>query len=276
MTVDLHAQNQEVDFTKQLAELDKIRDTCTKLLQTKHYASIGESGIHAIMARSKALGIHPFEALNGGFFCINGKVGMSTEMMSALIRQRGHSVTKDSKSTNECIILHGKRADTGDVWTCSFNRQDAENAGLWNTAVWKKYPAIMLYNRCMSMLFRQLFSDLSLGAGYVEDELREITKTGDYDQKLQSAEVEVKDVNPLYIEKLDVKQALELNALLQGCSSEVKKYFKESVYPLFNAELIDDLPASSFDKYRKILKERYEKNQIDLSEQSENGMEIFE
>ena len=32
----------------------------------------------------------------------------------------------------------------------------------------------------MSMLFRQLFADLSLGAGYVEDELREISKTGDY------------------------------------------------------------------------------------------------
>lgn len=179
MTLAL-ANHNEDDFSKKLKELDLIQDTCRKLMQTNHYKNLGEAGIHAIIARSKSLGIHPFEALNGGFHCINGKVGMSTEMMAALVRQRGHSIVKDVKSTNECVILHGKRADTGDTWTCSFSKEDAIAAGLWNSATWKKYPGIMLYNRCMSMLFRQLFPDLSLGAGYVEDELKEITKTGDY------------------------------------------------------------------------------------------------
>jgi len=177
------------DFAKQLAELDKIQDTCKKLLSTKHYASIGEAGIHAIISRSKALGIHPFEALNGGFHCINGKVGMSTEMMAALVRKRGHSITKDPKSNNECVILHGKRADSGDTWTCSFSRTDAEAAGLWNGPTWKKYPAIMLYNRCMSMLFRQLFPDLSMGAGYVEDELKEIEKVDEYKLPVTKCEI---------------------------------------------------------------------------------------
>lgn len=178
------------DFNRQLAELDKIQDTCKKLLATKHYANLGEAGIHAIMARAKALGLHPFEALNGGFHCINGKVGMSTEMMAALVRRKGHSITKDPKSNGESVILHGKRADNGDTWTCTFTKDDAIAAGLWNTATWKKYPAVMLYNRCMSMLFRQLFPDLSLGAGYVEDELKEITKTGDYAKELQVVENE--------------------------------------------------------------------------------------
>lgn len=179
------------DFTRQLAELDKISETCKKLMQTKHYQALGEHGIHAIMARAKALGIHPFEALNGGFYIVQGKVGMSTEMMAALVRQRGHSITKDPRSNNEICILKGKRADNGDEWTCTFSRQDAESAGLWNSATWKKYPAVMLYNRCMSMLFRQLFPDLSLGAGYVEDELKEITKTGDYAVTLPVVEAEV-------------------------------------------------------------------------------------
>lgn len=192
------------DFTKQLNELQEIQSTCTRLLQTKHYASIGEAGIHAILARSKALGIHPFEALNGGFHCINGKVGMSTEMMNALVRQKGHSISKDPKSTNECIILHGKRADNGDTWTCSFSKDDAIAAGLWGGPTWKKYPAVMLYNRCMSMLFRQLFPDLSMGAGYVEDELREITRTGEYQKNLPVAEVEVKTPK---VTKVDVKPA---------------------------------------------------------------------
>jgi hypothetical protein len=48
------------DFTSQLTEFDKIQDTCKKLMATKHYSTIGEAGIHAIMARAKTLHIHPF------------------------------------------------------------------------------------------------------------------------------------------------------------------------------------------------------------------------
>lgn len=180
------------DFSNQLKEMQIIQSTCAELMKTKHYAAMGEVGIHSIVARAKSLGIHPFQALNGGFFCINGKVGMSTEMMAALIRQRGHSITKDPKSNDDIVILHGKRADNGDTWTCSFSKEDAIRAGLWNGPTWKKYPGIMLYNRCMSMLFRQLFPDLSLGTGYVEDELKEITKAGDYNN-LPLADCQVSD-----------------------------------------------------------------------------------
>ncbi len=253
MTKELATQD---DFTSQLAEFDKIQDTCRKLLQTKHYQALGESGIHAIMARAKALGIHPFEALNGGFHCINGKVGMSTEMMAALIRRRGHSVTKDPKSHAECVILHGKRADNGDTWTCSFTRQDAEAAGLWNSATWKKYSQVMLYNRAMSMLFRQLFPDLSLGAGYVEDELREITKTGDYKETLDIPVENLDNVKPLYIaqpeekhkiERISTDQAVELGHYLDECDP----IFLESVLGFIKAacggDKLADLPLKHYE-----------------------------
>lgn len=251
----MSVQVNQSDFTSQLAELDKIRDTCAKLLQTKHYNSIGEAGIHAIMARAKALGIHPFEALNGGFYCINGRVGMSTEMMSALIRQRGHSVTKDPKSNNECVILHGKRSDNGDTWTCSFSRADAESAGLWNGPTWKKYPGVMLYNRCMSMLFRQLFSDLSLGAGYVEDELKEIEKTGDYARSLPESPVEIIS-NPE--EKGPSRDdANLLNMVLKKCSPEYKKSVEETIISTFGS--IGKMPISEFQKTLSDAKSESEK-----------------
>ena len=214
------------NFATQLAEFDKIQSICKNLMQTPHYRKLGEEGIHVIMARAKALGIHPFEALNGGFHCIQGKVGMSTEMMAALIRQRGHSITKDGKSTSECVILHGKRKDNGDVWTCSFSKEDAIAAGLWGSPTWKKYPQIMLYNRCMSMLFRQLFPDLSLGTGYVEDELKEITKTGDYakseELKVEPAEV-IEAPKPAVISS---EQREELMDVLENTSDE----YRDSVY----------------------------------------------
>lgn len=222
------------DFGSQLTEFDKIQDTCKKLLQTKHYQALGEGGVHAIMARAKSLGIHPFEALNGLFYVVNGRVGMSTETMAALVRQRGHSVQKDPKSNNELCILHGKRSDNGDTWTCQFSREDAVAADLWGTATWKKYPAVMLYNRCMSMLFRQLFPDLSLGAGYVEDELREITKTGDYAEPTEVSECEVMDkvtkvemVVPAIVTK---KQVEELTQILEECPKEYAASMMKGIY----------------------------------------------
>lgn len=233
------------DFSRQLAELDKIADTCKKLMQTKHYQALGEHGIHAIMARAKALGIHPFEALNGGFYIVQGKVGMSTEMMAALVRQRGHSVMKDPKSNGEICILHGKRADNGDTWTCTFSRADAEAAGLWGTATWKKYSATMLYNRCMSMLFRQLFPDLSLGAGYVEDELKEITKTGDYAHNIHmdTAETEIIDIPQ---EKYPSKAQLDvLNLILKRCPEATLKTIQVRMAEN-NWESHDKIPLDKF------------------------------
>jgi hypothetical protein len=255
------------DFTMQLEEFDKIQDTCRKLMSTKHYANLGESGIHAIMARAKALGIHPFEALNGSFYVVQGRVGMSTEMMAALVRQRGHSIQKDSKSHAESIILHGKRADNGDTWTCSFSKDDAIAAGLWNGPTWKKYPTIMLYNRCMSMLFRQLFPDLSLGAGYVEDELHEIKKTGDYAKSLPEAEYHIEQ--PLQIEEkpkeekkrvlIDEEQIKCLEIFIDG-DEEYRKSIFARLSP-FGVNTLSDIPKNTYDKVLADAKANFERRE---------------
>ena len=270
MSKDLVTQ---ADFQVQLAELDKIQDTCKKLLTTKHYQNLGEAGIHAILSRAKALGIHPFEALNGGFHCINGKVGMSTEMMSALVRKRGHSVQKDPKSTNECCILHGTRADNGDKMTIKFDKEDAIAAGLWTSATWKKYPGVMLYNRAMSMLFRQLFSDLSLGVGYAEDELKEITRTGEYKNAIEvqveeikaeeiqvQAKIEKKEQEKIELsgEKISHEQFLFLKNIIGtdlGFEERLLKYLKG-----INIEGLQNLPIEFYDRYLNwSLKNREEK-----------------
>ena len=242
---------QTSDFASQLAEFDKIQDTCKKILNTKHYQALGETGIHAIMARAKALGIHPFEALNSGFFAINGKVGMSTEMMAALVRQRGHSITKDPKSNSELVILHGKRKDSGDVWTCSFSKEDAIAAGLWGTSTWKKYPSVMLYNRCMSQLFRQLFPDLSLGAGYVEDELKEITKTGEYSNvKPLDISTEVEVINS---PKISLEQAMEIEKLLKEIPSETVPGFMDWISKR-GYKVIGDISPEFFEEVKTKLR----------------------
>lgn len=211
------------DFDRGLAQIKLLDEGCRLLFNNPAFKKYGFEGICAIVARAKALNICPFQAVNTGFYIVSGKVGMSTEMMAALVRRAGHSVVKDPNSTPECVILHGKRADNGDIWTSKFTKEDAIVAGLWGGNTWKKYPETMLYNRAMSTLFRQLFPDLSLGAGYVPDEIDEITETGDYaPSKSEEKDLEI-DAQP--VPKKEEKEPLEI--LLQKLPEEKRKLVKD-------------------------------------------------
>lgn len=157
-----------------LGDIEQTQHAVKKLLQTKHYQALGEAGIFAVIQKAKSLKISAVDALGGGLYFTNGKVGMSAEMMNTLIRSHGHSITKDSKSNDTICILHGKRVDNGDTWTESFSIEDAKRAGIYKDATpWGKYPRNMCFNRALSNLARQLFPDVIKGC-YEIDELKSI------------------------------------------------------------------------------------------------------
>lgn len=167
------------DVHSELSSLNKLTDD---LLATKHYSNLGRQGVFAILMKAKELNVHPFYALNGGlYYSPNGRVGMSTELMAALIREKGHSVKKDPSSNDQQCILHGTRGDTNDTWTTTFTMADAKKAGLLEVktpgriSMYHKYSATMLYNRAMALMARQLFPDVIRGCGYTEDEIQEMS-----------------------------------------------------------------------------------------------------
>jgi hypothetical protein len=175
------------------------------LMNTKHYSKIGAEGIFAIVAKARSLSIDPLDAVNGGLYCVQGKVEMSAQMMNQLIRKAGHSVTKDQASDDTNCILHGKRADTGDTWTESFSIADARRAGIYKEGgSWAKYPRDMLFARALSRLARQLFPDVIKGC-YVEGEIPQQEQES---QSIQSVEV----IQP---EKLSTEQVDILNAAFE-------------------------------------------------------------
>lgn len=157
------------DFEKSLSLLDTFEPQCAALMKMPHFNKMGKEGIFAIIAKAKSLNIDPLDALNGGLYFVQGKVEMSSSMMNQLIRQCGHSVSKDPASTDTKCILHGKRKDTGDIWTESFSIDEAKRAGIYK-GVWEKYPRDMLFARALSRLARQLFPDVIKGC-YVEGEI---------------------------------------------------------------------------------------------------------
>lgn len=152
-----------------ITEVEHSKSLVKALLVTPHYAKMGEVGCFAVVSKAKSLGIDPIDALNGALYYVDGKVEMSVGTMNQLIRQAGHSITKDRKSDATICILHGKRKDTGDTWTESFSIDEAKAAGIYRNS-WVKYPRDMVFNRALSRLARQLFPDVIKGC-YVEGEI---------------------------------------------------------------------------------------------------------
>ena len=164
-------ENQLAEIEMTARELDAAGALVLQLMKTPHYQRLTEVGIFSIIQKAKSLNMNIMEALNGGLFFVSGKVEMTSAAMNALIRSKGHSITKDERSTPECCILRGKRADNGDTWIASFSLVEAKRAGL-NSPVWSKYPDDMLFARALSRLGRQLFPDVIKGC-YVQGEIQE-------------------------------------------------------------------------------------------------------
>ena len=241
-------QVQENNFDTMLSEIENTQKQCKALLQSKHYAAMGEAGVFAILQKAKSLQMNPVEALNGGLYYVQGKVGMSTETMASMIRGKGHSIIKDPKSDNNLCILHGRRGDNGDTWTCSFSIDDAKRAGLYK-GTWEKYPAVMTYNRACSMLARQLFPDVIKGAGYTFDELKEIA-----DSKSSSftPTIEIQEAKLEPVEIITFDLASELTEILNECDPEYKKrvldFIKQPPYNAVNG--VYELPVTLHKKFK--------------------------
>lgn len=210
MNSQIAVKEENMDYM--IKEIQEMQNMCAQLMKTKHYQAMGEAGMFAIIQKAKSLNINALEALNGGLYYVQGKVGMSSEMMASLIRQKSHSIIKDPKSDSTVCILHGKRADNGDTWTITFSMDDARRAGLAKN-MYEKYPAIMLYNRAMSMLARQLFPDVIKGAGYTMDELKEI-----------------KENNPI-LQLVSVNEVPEITYTKEEEDENLNKYLSEVVRP---------------------------------------------
>lgn len=168
------------------------------------YAGVGQQAkIFMVLLAARELGVSPMLALNGGIWNINGKIEISARLMNGLIRRAGHSIKIVISNDTHCTLL-GTRSD-GDSFETSFDMEDAIKAGLAGGNVWKKYPADMLYNRCMSRLARRLFSDV-IGNAYVENEIREALAAEKKERELEQVECEEIKHNP------ETLQTFALNA----------------------------------------------------------------
>lgn len=188
------AIHEENEFNRSLMEIEQTQRMAAALMKTPHYAKIGEVGVFTIVQKAKSIGIPVLDALNGSMYFVNGKVELSANAMNYMIRSKGHSITKDPKSSPGMCILNGRRADNGDTWIASFSIEEAKRAGIYKNT-WEKYPEDMLFARALTRLARQLFPDVIKGC-YVEGEIRDaveaewIDKTQDRSEQAKTLQIQ--------------------------------------------------------------------------------------
>lgn len=204
----LIVQKKEV-YKLSLDEVSDMKHMAQKLLETGHYQKLGMAGICAVIQMARALNVDEIMALNGGLFPVDGKVEMDGRMMMMMIRQAGHSVTKDPSSTEDNIILKGRRADNGDTWSESFGTEDAKRAGLINKQIYQKYGKTMFVWRALSALARFLFADVIKGT-YVR---------GEIDEDLKLDQMTPEQYEDMSKEKVEAKRKKVKDIALPGAES---------------------------------------------------------
>lgn len=231
--INIDTQTKEIDTYKQLAKV--------AIGSGKYPAELNEATMLNIMLSARDLGIAPFKAINGGFYVVNGKISMSTALMSDRIRKEGHSVKVTEWTADKCIII-GIRKDNGDSVKVDYTMQDAQLAGLTNSPTWKKFPKNMLYNRAMSTLARVLFSDV-VGACYSEDEKDEIEKSN----SKESLPVETIETEA----SLTEEQCAQIDAII--CDSLVVQERAKKICEVLKVASIYKIPVDQFTKVIKAL-----------------------
>lgn len=255
-----------------LEDIKNTNQMCSELMKTPHYAKIGSAGIFAIVQKARTLNVDPMDALNGGLYSVNGKVEMSAQMMTQLIRQSGHSLTKDSRSNDVVCILHGKRKDNGDTWVESFSIEDAQRAGIYKqNSPWSKFPRNMLYARALSNLARQLFADVIKGC-YVEGEISRAVALDAVIETPQPQTIEAENISVADAPKLPIiseDQYGELNDLI-GEDDEYRSKIEGFIKYKFKGESLRDLPEMLYVTTRgKIIEHNYKKENTMSEEEAE-------
>ncbi len=123
-----------------------------------------------MILKGQELGIGPMRAMEG-LYVISGKVAMQASLVMGLIREKCPQAkfTVKRKDSKGCVIEATRPGQEMEVF--QFLEQDAKTAGLTEKGPWKSYPTSMYWSRVVTLIGRQLFSDILGGASYTPEEL---------------------------------------------------------------------------------------------------------
>jgi hypothetical protein len=91
---------------------------------------------------------------------IDGKPSLSAAMQLALLRRAGHTIVVEEQSATRCAIVGSRN---GEELRVEYTVEEAKAAGLGGKQNWQRYPADMLWARCVSRYARRADAGATLG-----------------------------------------------------------------------------------------------------------------
>ena len=140
----------------------------------------------------REVGLSPMQAINS-FYFVNGKLGMMTQAMAALIKKSGKYDYQITTQTIEgCTIAFFKvNGDKVKLGESTFDKKMAAAAGIINRDSWKNYPINMYFNRALANGARWFCPD-AISGFYAVEELFDLSPEPKKDVVEITAEGEVK------------------------------------------------------------------------------------
>lgn len=172
----------EVPGYKALSEEEMRRDLAEAGIYAQAHALVpyqmrGNTGdMYLLMQIAKHLNIPLITALRGLSFIGDKDVkpAMTAQLMSALVRNAGHTLREqwDAETSTATATLI-RKDDPSFEHVAVWDEEKARVAGLWeSTPTWVQYPKAMLTARAMSEVCRHAASEVLLGFSYVPEEFQ--------------------------------------------------------------------------------------------------------
>lgn len=172
----------EVPGYKALTEEEMRRDLVEADIYAQAHALVpyqmrGNAGdMYLLMQIAKHLNIPFITALRGLSFIGDKDVkpAMTAQLMSALVRNAGHTLREQwDAETNTATAILIRKDDPQFEHVAVWDEEKARVAGLWeSTPTWVQYPKAMLTARAMSEVCRHAASEVLLGFSYVPEEFQ--------------------------------------------------------------------------------------------------------
>lgn len=131
------------------------------------------ANVLVVLQGARALDVSAFWAFQS-MHVIDGKLGLSAELMRALVIRAGHTVRVVERS-NARAIVEIQRADRDTPYRAEFTWDDAVAAKLTGRDNYTKYRKSMLVARATAIAVRDECPDVMFGVVYTPDELGAVT-----------------------------------------------------------------------------------------------------
>ena len=158
-----------LDMVSSLADVLRLAETLAAAkggFIPDHFKSPAQ--VAAVILAGRELGVGPMASLRS-FYLVNGRLGMDASFVSG--RMLAHGIGLEwLRDDDECASVKLTRPGCA-PYVSTFTRQDAERAGLWGSATWRKYPRAMLRARAITAGARAYAADAFSGSVYTREEL---------------------------------------------------------------------------------------------------------